>query len=363
MSGTPSEGSTALRSELETAARSLGFVRFGVARAVPLETEGERLRVWLERGYHGSMKWMETTAEVRADPSHEGMLPGSLSVVVLVTPYGARAGIGEREGLGRIARYAQGRDYHTVLRKRLRKLVALLRGQGFQARASVDSLPVFERAWAERAGVGFVGKNCCLIVPGLGSHVFLSTLVTDASLPNDAPMKSRCGSCRLCLDACPTEAFVEPRSLDARKCISYLTIEHRESMPAELEEQVGPWLFGCDVCQDVCPYNHGRGDSLEDTEHAAQPDAFAPHPRFVGLGADAWLTMDQDAFAAHTEASPLRRPGRDSMARNAAVVLGNVGERRHLVVLDKAHQTDRSEQVREAAARASRRLLARLDRG
>jgi epoxyqueuosine reductase len=336
---------------LRARALALGFARAGVARAGPLGEEGERLRAWLAAGRHGEMSWMAETAAVRADPRHEGMLPEARSVVVVVAPY-ARADAGERIGPapGRVARYARGRDYHNVLHKKLRKLTSLLREHGHAARASVDSLPVMERAWAQRAGVGFIGKNCCLIVPGLGSHVFLAAIVTSAELPADAPMAERCGSCRACLDACPTSAFAGARELDARRCISYLTIEQPGAIPEALRASVGDWIFGCDVCQDVCPFNRTSPAPPEATT------AFAPDPRWSAADAAAVLAMDDRAFAAWAHGSPVQRPGRAGMARNAAVVLGNRGGRVHLPVLRRAAAEDPSEVVREAAAWAIARL-------
>ncbi|MCA9603932.1 MAG: tRNA epoxyqueuosine(34) reductase QueG, partial [Myxococcales bacterium] len=243
-----------LTAAVKAVALELGFVRAGVARAGCLDAEGERLRAWLAAGKHGEMAWMERTADVRINPRDERMLAGAESVLVLATPYARDP---ERVGPapGRVARYARGRDYHNVLGKRLEKLTRWLRERGHGARGSVDSMPVFERAWAQRAGLGFIGKNSCLIIPGLGSHVFLSAVVTTARLVPDTPMRERCGACTLCLDGCPTSAFDGARELDARKCISYLTIEHEGRIDEALRPAVGDWIFGCDVCQDVCPYN------------------------------------------------------------------------------------------------------------
>lgn len=345
------DGAT-LKAELISRAESLGFARVGVARAEPLSVEGERLGAWLDAGRHGEMRWMEETREVRIDPGHPGMLPGVRSVVVLVLPY-ARA-VDERIGPspGRVARYARGRDYHNVIGKRLRKLSTFLRESGYEARASVDSMPVFERAWAQRAGVGFVGKNCCVIVPGLGSHVFLACLLTTADLPADAPMKERCGSCTLCLTACPTEAFVAPREMDARRCISYLTIEQRGEVAESDRPRLGDWLFGCDVCQDVCPYNR-----VPKTVESTAP--FAADPR-LDVEAASLLSMDDARFRVWSEGSPLRRPGRAGLARNAAYVLGNVGDKRHLPVLRHAAEHDESKAVRDASRWALAQIASRL---
>lgn len=322
-------------------------MRFGVARAEALDVEGERLRAWVAAGRHGEMQWMAETAEVRVDPRHPGMLAGAQSVLVFVAPYARRASADEPVG---IARYARGRDYHNVLHKRLRTVTALLREAGFEARASVDSLPVMERAWAARAGVGFIGKNCCLIVPGIGSHVFLATVITTAELEPDAPMPERCGTCRACLDACPTRAFVSERELDARRCISYLTIESRGPAPHELREGIGDWMFGCDVCQDVCPFNRTAPPPAETTR------AFAPAERWSQGSPEAVLAMDEASFATWAHGSPIQRPTRAGMARNAAIVLGNRGDKRHLPILDAAAEHDSSPVVRESAAWAAGRI-------
>jgi epoxyqueuosine reductase len=338
-----------LRAQLDALAPQRGFARLGVARAEALIEDAARLRAWLAGERHGTMEYMARTEAVRADPRHPGMLPEARSVVVLVTPY-ARAEPPAGIGAGRVARYAQGRDYHNVLHTRLKPLTRLLRDAGHAARASVDTMPVLERAWAQRAGVGFIGKNCCLIVPGLGSHVFVSAIVTSAELEPDAPMAQRCGECTLCLDACPTRAFEAPRVLDARRCISYLTIEHRGAIAESLRAQVGDWIFGCDVCQDVCPFNRTAPASPETTA------AFAAHPRFADVSPEALLTMDEDGHRAFAQGSPLRRAGCEGLARNAALVLANTGNRRALPVLQRAAAEHPSEVVRDAAGWAVERL-------
>lgn len=342
----------ALTKELKERARALDFARAGVASADALEPEGAQLAAWLADGRHGSMRWMADTAEVRRDPRHPGMLPTARSVLVLAAPY-ARKETPRGPVPGRIARYAQGRDYHNVLRRRMRKLEAFLREAGHDARASVDTLPVFERAWAERAGVGFVGKNCCVIVPGLGSHVFLACVVTSADLVADAPMARRCGRCTACLDACPTDAFAGARELDARRCISYLTIEHDGPIDPSLRPGMGAWMLGCDVCQDVCPYNRTAPTPPEMTE------PYAAHARWDEADAEAILAMDEASYRAWAQGSPAMRPGVERMARNAAIALGNAGARRHLPVLQGAAEGHESATVREAAAWAAARLAGR----
>ena len=342
-----------LTARVKAAAEVAGFARTGIAEARALEEEAAHLDDWLAAGRHGQMSWMATTASVRKDPRNPNMVEKAKSVIVMAAPYVRRHGY-QGPPPARIAKYAMGRDYHNVLTKKSRKVARVLREAGFVARVAVDSKPVFERAWAERAGVGFVGKNCCLIVPGVGSHAFLACVVTTAPLSADQPMGRRCGSCTLCLDACPTRAFSGPRSLDARKCISYLTIEHRGAIPTEHRQALGPWAFGCDVCQDVCPYNQTSGAA------DGSLDAFEPGDRWTGIDAAQLLQMTEDGFGAWAEGSPIKRAGYEGLARNIALVLGNRGQKLHLPVLDEARQHHPSEVVREAAEWATVELKRRL---
>ncbi|MET0344585.1 MAG: tRNA epoxyqueuosine(34) reductase QueG [Polyangiales bacterium] len=352
--GDAGEAADALKAQLAARAKALGFHRMGVAAVAPLTVEAARLRAWLAAERHGAMAYMADTVDVRADVTHPGMLPSARSVVVLATGYARRA-LPVGPAPGRVARYAQGRDYHNLLSKRARKLADSLRAEGHLARAGVDSLPIFERAWAQRAGVGFIGKNCCLIVPGLGSHVLLTTLVTSAVLAPDALVKERCGACTACLTACPTDAFAAPRELDARRCIAYLTIEQRGDVPEPLRAGLGDWMFGCDACQDVCPFNRTAPPPEADTA------PFAPDPRWAARDAEALLEMDDAAFAAYAHGSPIQRPGRAGMARNAALVLGNRGDKRHLPVLTRAAEAHDHDVVRRAAAWAVGAITARSD--
>jgi epoxyqueuosine reductase len=347
-----------LRAELEARARALGIDRVGFARVGPLDPEADALRAWLAHGHHASMRWMERGVDVRVAPDHPEMLAHARTVVVLAASV-LREGEGELgPAPGVVARYARGRDYHNVLGTRAKKLAADLRARGFPSRATVDTMPLLERAWAQRAGVGFVGKNAMLIVPGLGSHVMLATVVTAAELPADAPMEERCGACTRCLEACPTEAFVGERALDARRCISYLTIEHEGPIERALRASMGRWFLGCDACQDVCPFNRTRGHG------GALARELAPHPRWEEHDAAAILAMDEARFDAFSLGSPVRRPGLEGAQRNAAIVLGNAGGRRHLPVLrEAASDGARSETVREAAAWAVARIEARAPDG
>jgi len=346
----------ALTERVRDEAEQAGFARVGVAEAGRLDEEAAHLDAWLAAGHQGQMSWMEETAEVRKDPRDPKMVDAAKSVVVMAAPYLHAHGY-EGPAPARVAKYALGRDYHNVLTKKSRRVAKLLRDEGYTARVAVDSKPVFERAWAERAGVGFVGKNCCLIVPGIGSHVFLACIVTTAPLEASTPIARRCGSCTACLDACPTKAFVEERTLDARRCISYLTIEHRGAIPEPLREPIGPWLFGCDVCQDVCPYNQAAGATPQSMT------AFEPADRWAETDVGRLLEIDEDSFRSRFEGSPVKRARSEGLARNAAIVLGNRGQRRHLPLLDEARLHHPSEVVRDAAAWAGRTLKRRLADG
>ena len=343
-----------LTEDLKQRVIALGFARVGVAKAEPLHPETAQLSAWVRQSHHGSMDYMARTADVRCDPTHAGMLPQAQSIVVAAASYGGGSPNPDL-GPGKIARYAHGRDYHAVLHRRLDKVARWLRQCGFATRCAIDRLPVLERAWAQRAGVGFIGKNCCLIVPGLGSHVLIATLITAAPLRADMPIQSGCGTCRRCLDACPTEAFVAPHQLDAKRCISYLTIEHRGAIDESLRGRIGDWFFGCDACQDACPYNHGKA------QQSAAVDGLGPDARWSQLTAADFLSQPAEEVSQWLVGSALRRAGPESLARNAAMVLANTGDRRHLPVLHQAANSHASAVVREAASVAALQLESRAE--
>jgi epoxyqueuosine reductase len=295
---------------VKLAGRQLGFERVAIGPADP-PAHGGAFEAWLGAGHAGSMAYLERTRERRLDPRR--VLPGARSVVACAAGYyqGARP-----DGPPGVARYAWGEDYHVLLEPRLRALgdeVTRL-APGSSARAYVDTGPVLERDLAARAGLGWIGKNTMLLHPALGSFFFIGVVLTTAELAPDEPVPDRCGTCTRCLDACPTGAFIGPHVLDARRCIAYLTIEHRGAVPGELRPGVGGWLFGCDVCQDVCPWNRRAP--------ATREPAFAPRAL---PDAGECLALDEAAYRARLRRSPLARPRRSGLARNAAVVLGNAG--------------------------------------
>lgn len=300
-------------------ALALGFDVVGIARAdEPLDVEHERYAAFIAQGMHGEMTYLASGMEARRRLDGEAILTGARSVVCVGRRY-ARAEEEAAGVLGGIARYARGRDYHAFLKKKLRRLAAFVRelAPGAEARPLCDIEPVMERAWAARAGLGFVGKNGLVITPGQGSYVLLGEVVTTLELVPDAPITERCGSCTRCLDACPTQAFPAPFVLDARRCISYLTIEARGAPPEEMREAIGEHLFGCDDCQTVCPFNRTAPPPPERTRDLAPLDVW----RSLELADLA--SMDVEAFDRITPGSPLRRARRAGLARNAALVAAN----------------------------------------
>lgn len=347
MSGRYSEVTARVRARAEL----LGFDAIGIARAdEPLTDAHDRYRAFVAEGRHGTMEYLAENAEVRRRLDTGDILAGAKSVLCLARRYDRSAAEEAEDSplARRIARYARGRDYHNGLRKKLRQLAAFLRTLGtvdapVAARPLCDDAPILERAWAERAGLGFIGKNGLLIVPGKGSFVLLGEVVTTLALDPDTPIRERCGSCTRCLDACPTAAFAAPFVLDPRRCVSYLTIEHEGPIPVTLREGIGSHLFGCDDCQTVCPFNaHGR---------AGAGPAFTPHERWGALELEDLIQLGEGAFDEVRRGSPIGRPGREGLARNAAIVLGNEAAPTASAVstLEEAAATDRSPVVQDAA--------------
>jgi epoxyqueuosine reductase len=347
-------------------ARALGFDAVGIARAdVSLDGDVERYRAFVAAGMHGEMAWLAQVPDARARLDGDAILPGAKSVVCLARRYQRPPGqeSGDSETARAIARYARGRDYHGFLRQRVRRLASFIRALGPpedppRARPLCDDAPVLERAWAARAGLGFVGKNGLLIVPGVGSMVLLGEVVTTLRLDADPPIAERCGSCTRCLDACPTEAFVAPFVLDPRRCISYLTIEHRTQVDPALREALGAHLFGCDDCQTVCPFNAGA--SARAPLRHDDGDPFVPLERWSRVSLEKLLSLDDAEWRALSEGTPLKRAGRAGLARNAAMVLGNRGDTTSLEALRRA-TSHPDPIVREAASWALRRSPRRKD--
>lgn len=293
--------------ELKAEARRMGFTHAGIAHAESLTEEGARLETWLNNGFAGTMGWMARRAGERIDPGR--VLPGVRSVIVVAMNY--YTGAAQPAGEGKISRYAWGDDYHDVMGPKLAALCGWLAEHvpGSSSRWYVDTGPVLEKAWAARAGIGWLGKHATIITPTHGSWVFLGVVLTTAAFEPDPPAVDRCGTCTRCIDACPTVAIVEPYVVDARRCISYLTIEHRGALPAEFEHGLEGWIFGCDICQDVCPWNTKR--STETSEPAFQPREGMVHPDTAML-----MAMDEAAFNDTFQSSPVKRTGIGGLRRN-----------------------------------------------
>ena len=302
--------------QVKALASQLGFAAAGVTTLEPVP-HGNALDQWLGLGYAGTMRYMHRQAEKRKAPDR--ILRGADRAVVVIYNY-ANSDEPMPPASGRVARYARGRDYHEGLRPALDHLADFVRGlggPGAVAQPYVDAGPVPERELAQRAGLGWIGKNTMLIDPRRGSFTLLASVLTNVDLAIDSPFEAdRCGSCTRCLDACPTGAFPAPRVLDATRCISYLTIEHRGDIPELLAGQVGGWVFGCDVCQDVCPWNQKFANGGEDT--ILQLDSARA---WVPL--DAFEDLDEDGFDRRYGWTPLERPGLRGMRRNCAAAAAN----------------------------------------
>jgi epoxyqueuosine reductase len=327
-----------IKNDLIRYAKSLGFERVGIARAKPLTRDEDFLKDWLEQGRAGTMHYMEESPERRARP--EELLPGARSVIAMAFAYGDDALADPSAGEGRVARYTVGDDYHKTITKRLKAFVRYLEALSPEVRCKtfVDTGPLLERAFAQRAGLGFIGKNTMLITKGLGSWVFLASVITTLDLPADGPDTRTCGQCRLCIDACPTDALQKPYELDARLCISYLTIEQDSAIAEPLREKTGPWMFGCDICQEVCPHNAVTGGP-------------SPH---LNLKEVLSIKTD-DEFRERFGGTAFMRAGREGLLRNASLAAVHLGRKDLLPLLD-ALSAEPNESVREQAAWSAKRL-------
>ncbi len=282
----------------------LGFSDCRISRAEPLEEDARRLNAWLEAGMHGQMTYMSQNIEKRTDPR----LLVNNAATVISTAVNYFPETKQHPDLPQIAKYAYGKDYHIVIKDMLYRLLGKIkdRYENVSGRAFVDSAPVLEHAWAARCGLGWIGKHSLLIHPQYGSYVFLGELIINLEAEPDPPTADRCGSCTRCMDACPTRAIVAPHVVDARRCISYLTIEHKGDFDSTID--LHNRLFGCDICQDVCPWNK-----------KAQPtdiEYFRPNPDLMNKTANDWLQLTKEEFDAQTSESPLQRAGNETIKRN-----------------------------------------------
>ncbi len=345
-----------LDAQIKEAARQFGFEVVGITSVAPFARDERAFREWCDSGFAAGMDYMTRSPQMHTQP--KVLAPWSVSLITLAVNYYAAFPEFEHEHrYGRVARYAWGRDYHEVVKPRLVALTAEIERRAarpLHARCFVDAVPLLERAAAARAGVGFFGKNTNLLQSRRGSWFFLAEILVDLDLSADpAEVKVGCGSCHRCLDACPTEAFEGPYVLDSRRCISYLTIENKGAIPRELREGLGEWIFGCDVCQDVCPFNRFSSDTRWPE---LRPEAGAgPRLNLVEL-----LSISSDEeFRARFRGTPLTRPKRKGLLRNAAVVAANVGCTAAVPILVERAEHDSEPLIRSHALWA----LLQLDPG
>jgi epoxyqueuosine reductase len=303
-----------LTADLKRRAASEGFDLVGVAEAAKARSVGN-LERWLDAGMHGEMAYMARTRTIRSDPRL--LLPGCTSVVAVATSYRCdqpdSTTLEADDGSVWVSRYAWGRDYHRILKKKLVRLGRWLAGRrpGAQWRACVDTAPILEREWAARAGLGWIGKNALLLNREFGSELFLGVLLTDQNLVPDGPRTEHCGTCTACLDACPTAAFPEPKVLDARRCVGYLTVEHRSAIANELQSGIGTMIAGCDICQEVCPWTRRAPADLH-PEFAPEEGRFRPQLK-------ALEALEEEGYAEWRKGSALNRIGYEQFRRNLEI--------------------------------------------
>ncbi|MDZ4860674.1 MAG: tRNA epoxyqueuosine(34) reductase QueG [Candidatus Hydrogenedentes bacterium] len=300
---------------LKSKAAELEFDACGIAAADDIDPT-DHLAQWLAAGYHADMHWMERTRDVRRDIQLK--LPGAQSVIVLARNYFIQRPESGK-GQGRVSRYAWGRDYHRVLQKPVRALARYIeeRCAGSATYCCIDSGPVMEKAWAVRAGLGWIGKNSLVLRRELGSYFFLGVILTTAEFDHDSPIPDQCGSCRLCIDACPTAAIVDARIVDSRRCISYQTIENKGAIPEELHDGIGDWVFGCDECQDVCPWNRRLGET---TETDFLPRLGHANPSLAEIE-----SLTEADFFRQFAGTPVMRAKMEGLRRNAIIARKNAG--------------------------------------
>jgi epoxyqueuosine reductase len=334
-----------VKSQIIARAKEIGFDSCRIASCAP-PPHAPEFRQWLHDGAAGEMEWLERGQEKRCDPGK--ILPGARSVVVVGLNYWQ--GTTETGTLGRIARYAWGDDYHDVMLEKLRELDVFMQTHGGEQKCYVDTGPLLERDHAAEAGIGWHGKSTMLIDLQLGTWFFLGEILTTLNLASDVPQKARCGSCTRCITACPTGAITEAHRLDARRCISYLTIELKGSIPLEFRELIGDRIYGCDTCLDVCPWNRFAAVSRE--------VAFAARPATSAMQLRDYLALNEEQFRALFRGSPIKRIKRRGFLRNVCVALGNVGTQDDLPALERA-AVDPEPLVAEHATWAINRIQSR----
>lgn len=302
---------------IKECAADLGFSFCGISQATFLEDEAPHLENWLKKGMHGEMKYMENHFDMRLDPRL--LVPGAKSVISLLYNYFPNPQMQLPDQALKISKYAFGEDYHHVVKDRLRELLARMRNHigDVDGRAFVDSAPVLDKAWAKRSGLGWIGKNTNVINKKQGSFFFVAELIVDLKLLPDGPVSDHCGTCTACIDACPTDAIVDPYVVDGSKCISYFTIELKKEIPAAFAEQLDGWIFGCDVCQDVCPWN--RFSVVHNEQR------FSPRENLLSLTAGEWLDLTEEVFEQLARRSPLKRKGLQGLKETASWLAASAG--------------------------------------
>ncbi len=292
---------------IKTEAQRLGFLSCGVSKAEFLEEEAPRLEKWLQQNMHGEMGYMENHFDKRLDPTK--LVEGSKTVISLLLNYFPSQGQQDPEA-PKISKYAYGTDYHFVIKDKLKRLLNFIEEEigEVHGRAFVDSAPVLDKAWAAKSGLGWIGKNSNLITQKVGSFYFIAELIVDLELDYDLPVTDHCGTCTACIDACPTQAIVEPYVVDGSKCISYFTIELKEEIPASYQNQFDDWMFGCDVCQDVCPWNRFSKPHNE--------PLFNPKPELLEMTKKDWEEITQDVFSTIFQKSAVKRTKFSGLQRN-----------------------------------------------
>jgi len=291
---------------IKATAQELGFISCGISKAAFLEAEAPRLEQWLKAGYHGSMGYMERNFDKRLDPTK--LVPGAKSVISLLFNYYTPETQKDPKA-PKISKYALGTDYHLVLKEKLKTLFQKMQAEfgAVEGRVFVDSAPVLEKAWAAKSGLGWIGKNTNLLTQKVGSYYFIAEIICDLPLEYDHPVTDHCGSCTACIDACPTQALT-PFKIDASKCISYLTIELKSSIPSEFSGQMDNWMFGCDVCQEVCPWNRFAQSHTE--------TKFSPHPQLLEMEQNDWLELTEATFKKVFKNSAVQRTKFLGLQRN-----------------------------------------------
>jgi len=291
---------------IKTEAKRLGFLSCGVSKAGFLEEEAPRLEKWLKQNMHGEMQYMENHFDKRLDPTK--LVEGSKSVISLLLNYFPSEE--QNPDSYKISKYAYGMDYHFVIKDKLKSLLHFIQEEigEVHGRAFVDSAPVLDKAWAAKSGLGWIGKNSNLLTQQVGSFYFIAELIVDLELEYDAPVTDHCGTCTACIDACPTEAIVQPYVVDGSKCISYLTIELKNEIPSEFDGKLDEWMFGCDVCQDVCPWNRFSKSHSE--------PLFSPHPELLSFTKKDWEEITEDVFKKIFKKSAVKRTKLSGLQRN-----------------------------------------------